>query len=189
MPKPRPSRATSAHCNFCGQSFIRRRGDHANYCGLGCRFMERVDCSLGHGPDGDCWMWIGHRGGGGRGYLSDGTGRKRKRRVSQLAYEFFVGPRADGHYVCHSCDNPPCVNPAHLFLGTHVENMADRDAKSRQAKGERIGTAKLAENDVRWIRFLIAQGLSTQRRIASAFGVSETTVSMIKNGHHWRAAT
>jgi hypothetical protein len=86
--------------------------------------------------EGGCWEWTGgtYRGGYGRAFV-----RRRDMRAHRLAWALFVGPIPDGLQVLHRCDNPPCVNPAHLFLGTHRENMADRDAKGRVASGDRAG--------------------------------------------------
>jgi FixJ family two-component response regulator len=87
-------------------------------------------------------------------------------------------------HVLHRCDNPPCVNPAHLFLGLDKENKADMVAKKRSAWGEASGSAVLSEADVREIRSLIARGVY-HRVIAERFGVSKTTVSDIHRKRSW----
>lgn len=87
----------------------------------------------------DCWEWTGTRVPFGYGILIVDGKQKRAHRV---AYEEFVGPIPDDALVCHKCDNPPCINPAHLFIGTHIDNAKDRNAKGRQAAEDRHGRWK-----------------------------------------------
>jgi hypothetical protein len=72
----------------------------------------------------ECWLWHGRSGPGGYGWL-------RSLRAHRVSWELFLGPIPFGQHVLHRCDSPPCVNPGHLFLGTHEENMADKIAKGR----------------------------------------------------------
>lgn len=121
-------------------------------------FLSRVD----RGPG--CWTWRGCKN-------PSGYGRQRVRDrlfyVHRLAY-FFATDRDPGELdVCHSCDNPSCVRPDHLFLGTHVENMRDRDRKGR-------GTGKLTQEQVNAIRARRATG-ETFQALAARFGVSVAT--------------
>jgi hypothetical protein len=81
--------------------------------------------------------------------------------------------------VLHRCDNPACVEPAHLFLGTIADNNADRHAKGRDARGEANGQAKLSEHDVERIRAL--KGQLSQRAIGKIFGVTGQAVNLIHN--------
>lgn len=84
----------------------------------------------------------------------------------------------------HTCDNPPCVHPAHLRLGTHADNVADKVAKCRQARGERIGAARLTEADVFVIRARLGSG-ETQVSIAEDYDVSRSTIAAIKTRRNW----
>ncbi len=86
------------------------------------KFESKID------KRGDCWIWTGALFVSGYGKIQRGGKRLRAHRVS---YELFVGEIPDGLHVLHDCDNPPCVKPAHLFLGTHLDNMMDMERKGR----------------------------------------------------------
>lgn len=94
------------------------------------RFWNRVDKTLGHGPKGECWVWVAGHDGYGYGAIR----YKGKSVVThRVSWEMANGLIPDGMKVLHRCDNPPCVNPDHLFLGTHQDNMADMKEKKRYA--------------------------------------------------------
>lgn len=136
------------------------------------------------GPN-DCWPWIG--GCCPRGYGRIGNDEKKMRNVltHRAAYEDVVGPIPAGLNVLHRCDNPTCCNPAHLWLGTHADNNADMDAKGRRRvgnlKGENNGNAKLTSKQADKIR----KAKGSQWDIADRFGVSQSTVSLIKLGKRY----
>ncbi len=88
--------------------------------------------------------------------------------------------------VCHTCDNPSCVRQDHLFLGTHRQNIADRDAKKRQAKGEQKGNAVLTEALVRQIRIDYATGAFSQQQLADVVGVSQHAISRVIRRANWK---
>lgn len=136
------------------------------------------------GPGGECWEWHGGRKPTGYGRLWH---EGKHCYVHRLSFELFVGPIGDLH-VLHRCDNPPCCNPEHLFLGTHADNMTDRDAKGRASGGRLCGDAngqsKLTEADVIEVHRRLARG-DRQVDIASRFGVSKSLVHLIKNGRLW----
>ena len=108
--------------------------------------------------------------------------------ASRVMYEIHNGEIPDGLLVCHRCDNPGCVNPEHLFLGTQKDNMADmrKKGRERQSKGSKIGTAKLNEQQVAEIKDLFNNTKLTQQQIGDLFGVDQTTISLIKMGKRWQ---
>ncbi len=89
-------------------------------------------------PNTGCWLWVGACGGGQYGSIAI---NRRTVRSPRVAWELFIGPIGDLD-VLHRCDQPLCVNPAHLFLGTHLDNMQDRDAKGRNGWGTRTHCSK-----------------------------------------------
>lgn len=128
-----------------------------------------------------CWTWTGYTEPNGYGRTTLGG---RNEWAHRAVYIVFVGPIPAGGEVCHSCDNPPCVNPAHLFLGTHDDNMADAARKGRMRRGERNGAAKLTDVEARTIRALA--GTVTDLTLATRFGVSDSTIANIRLRRGWR---
>lgn len=102
----------------------------------------------------------------------------------RVSWEIANGPIPQGMCVRHSCDNPVCVNPAHLFLGTKADNSADMARKRRSALGERHGNAKLTETDVRQIREMRAGG-TMRRDIAARFAITPEHVDQIVRRRNW----
>lgn len=148
---------------------------------------KRLANGLDAAPEGECWEW--QRTTNGQGY---GEIRVNGRMVyaHRLAYALGAGPIPDGMHILHSCDNPRCINPAHLSPGTRSKNMKECSERGRARipkpikLGEENGASKLTEVDVRSIRRLLGQGL-TQQSIADRFGVSRRTVSDINLGKKW----
>lgn len=163
------------------------------------RFWAKVDRSAG--PDG-CWPWTGAKKGKGYGHLFvDGHFEGAHRFSLELALGRRLG---SGMQANHTCDNPPCVNPAHLYEGTGSENGMDASRRgalnfprargdrngSRAhpetlSRGERINTAKLTEEAVREIRRLSADGLSSVV-LGATYGVASSTVQRIVARKYWR---
>lgn len=132
-----------------------------------------------------CWEWCGTRDSHGYGVLSfGGTGHKKAHRVS---WELCAGLIPDGLFVCHHCDNPSCVNPAHLFLGTPRDNYEDMVAKGRRApllRGESHPNSVLTWDGVLSARAAWEAG-EPQRSIADRLGVSQSSISGALTGETW----
>jgi hypothetical protein len=100
--------------------------------------MIAFDTPIGQRAQGPCIEWDGARMATGYGVITlRGADGVRSYVVHRLVWQIFHGPIPEGLFVCHHCDNPPCIRVDHLFLGTHADNMADMVAKGRQCRGER----------------------------------------------------
>lgn len=125
-----------------------------------------------------CWEWNGHRDSSDYGMLSVNRGRPHK--ASRIAYEAWVAVPNENVDICHTCDNPPCINPAHLFEGTRLENMADMVSKGRSATWSKR-PHKLTASQVMAIREAYATGGVYQKDLADAYGVTQPLISGIVN--------
>jgi len=149
---------------------------------------ERMEANTMPEPNTGCWLWTGASNGPGTGGLKYGVVRWRGRQKMATHAAWFL---AHGEWpslcMCHRCDMPPCVNPEHLFHGTHAENMADMAKKGHLtgSRGEDHPCARLSVDDVRAVRRLCAEG-QTYKSIAELFGVSVRTVRAIKARKIWR---
>lgn len=141
------------------------------------RFWNKVQ-KRGHN---DCWFWQGSRDKDGYGFFSvHGVSRKAHR----IAYILANGQLDPVYDVCHACDNPPCVNPRHLWRGTNVENHADKRRKGRAPRGVRAVNNYLQPTAVLTICRLWRRGLSCIE-IAQRLEISRVVVSSICHGHSW----
>lgn len=141
------------------------------------RFWKYVEMIPFHG----CWEWSGNRNPAGYGRIDI---RKKSHRAHRLSWELFRGPIASGLVVCHKCDNPGCVNPAHLFLGTDGDNTRDRNAKGRanMPNGVRHFKAKLKPHQIVAIR----ASDKSSRYLAGLYNVSHHAILCIKQGKTWK---
>jgi len=148
------------------------------------RFFAKVK-SMGYGEK-KCWLWQGAVDGNGYGLFKIAS--KKATRAHRFAYTTFCGPLKNGELVCHQCDVPRCVNPHHLFKGSHADNVADCVNKNRRryVRGVAHHSAKLAWPDVIHIRQLAQQGVK-QRTIADQYGVSQYNVWSIITNKTWRS--
>jgi len=182
-------------CEVCAASFM-AWNKKSRFCSQRChgnsriipitkeRLMAKVDKS--QDPLG-CWVWRGGKASAGYGHIrSRGTIIQTHR----LSWELMNGPIPEGMYVCHRCDNPPCVNPDHLFLGTGADNVNDKMAKGRYRKGapcrgESNNKAKLTTAQVLQIRKEYQPRVVIMTHLASRFGVCRDTIRKILNRKLW----
>lgn len=193
----RPAQGPPRVCETCGRSFhvppslVARGG--GRFCSRACRHLPDNErfwrlVRKADDPNG-CWTLAGQ----------DGYGRfwsNEERRLvpaTHVAWASENGPVPPGMHVLHRCDNPPCVRPSHLFLGTRSDNMQDMHAKSRYPTSRRVRVrrgvdlpqAKLTEADIPAIRAAVAGG-EPAARVARRHGVSRFAVRAVVSGETWR---
>jgi hypothetical protein len=173
--------------------------------GLRERFLKKVIPE----PNSGCWLWIGgsFKSGYGTVYVGGGRSAPRYEQAHRLSWKLFRGPIPAGDHhgttcVCHSCDNPACVNPDHLFLGSHADNMRDMAEKGRVVscrgdqhwsrfkpesvtRGSTHPLHKLTEDDVVAIREAHASGQVKQIDLARQYGVSAVLISRVIRRLAW----
>jgi hypothetical protein len=125
----------------------------------------------------ECWSWQGRT-------CRKGYGRFGNRLAHRVAFQLDTGSDPGSLLVCHHCDNPPCCNPAHLFLGTAQDNSDDMKAKDRQnkARGEDASRAVLTEVDVIAIR----NSPLTHKQLAEQYGVSQSAIALARRAKNWQ---
>lgn len=145
------------------------------------RFREKF---VTQGDD-ECWEWNAALNESGYGVMTIGTRTDRRRvRAHRFSMELHLGrPLSSGEVVLHACDNPPCVNPLHLRVGTQHDNVMDAIQKRRMNTSESKAT-KLSTEAVRNIKSAIQAGVP-QKTLAAEYGISKSLVSMINKGKRW----
>ncbi len=169
-------------CRYCERIFFVCPSQKTKYCCHECKcnsqktpilksFWDRVVKTT------TCWLWIGGKNYDGYGHFS---------RTNEVAHRFswkiHNGPIPAGTFVLHKCDNPPCVNPGHLFLGTQKNNREDCCNKMRQAYGEKNYGAKLSEQDA----INIIKDNRPRKEISAEYGVHVGTIKNIQLGRSWK---
>jgi hypothetical protein len=146
------------------------------------RFWEKVN--LSNKTSSDCWEWIGLKSSKGYGVFKVDNENVSTHRYSWILH---FGNIPNKLYVCHKCDNPSCVNPNHLFLGTQKDNMQDMSKKGRASNS--VGTnnprAKLSDKDVYEIRRLKSMGIKSNQ-LVKIFRTPLSTIVNITNNHTWK---
>jgi len=168
-------------CSNCGEEFV-APCNQTIYCSIACRFWPKVRIG---GLD-QCWGWLG------RSMKRDGYGQfflnRRQLGAHQVAWMLTKGEIPEGLCVLHTCDNPACCNPLHLFLGTNGDNIKDRVLKGRSSgpKGEQNSFAKLTQTDAAEILSLKPAGRRDYVRIAASYGVSWKCIWELATRRTWR---
>lgn len=151
---------------------------------LAKRYWAKVDKRDG------CWGWLGARSHFGYGMIRPDDWRRSMIHAHRASWEIHFGPVPSGLHVLHRCDNPPCTNPDHLFVGTDADNAADKKAKgrARAPSGEAHRLAKLTEADVREIKSVLRSELRPGliAELARRYGVTWENVKSIATGRTWR---
>ncbi len=180
-------------CKTCGKTFrlhasrVRDRGT-VLHCSWECRYGRNRFSDVLNDEDflvanskktkSGCILW--------QGDLSPvGYGLIKGKKTHRISFGLFVGPITEGLHVLHKCDVRNCINPVHLFLGTHQENLADMVAKGRNIKGSRSNFAKLNEGQVIELRRLASQGVGKDQ-LAIEFGIKPETVHDIVRRKRWK---
>lgn len=173
-------------CKHCEQEFSPRHG-HQVYCCDDCKFL----CKFNIGADNECWMWHSTKQPNGYGVFGLGVGANQySEKAHRYSYKKYIGDIPKGMYVCHSCDEPSCVNPEHLFIGSSFDNTQDmfRKGRANKCSGEKHPMAKLTKRQVQEIRSCCIKyhkefGLTP---LAKRFGVAIGTISLIVNHKNWK---
>jgi hypothetical protein len=179
-------------CEKCGKHFTTFRAKFligkGRFCSPECviipietRFWAKVQKTDG------CWLWTDTLTDKGYGKISVKTNGKWKPDLAhRVSYELHYGSIPSGLHVCHQCDNPQCVRPDHLFLGTNDDNIQDKMNKGRQMRGTKAKAAKMTEDQVLEIRQRFAAGGITKVALAQEYGIGKPAMGDILNRVTWK---
>lgn len=145
------------------------------------RFWSRIEKTP------DCWLWTGSiQKSNGYGVINESGMKGRRWYAHRYSYTLHHGDIPAGMIVCHRCDNPPCVNPAHLFLGDWKTNMVDAASKARMTHGEDCHSAHLTEEKVKELRARWLSGGCTYKGLAREYGVYDQAIKYAITGRTWK---
>lgn len=147
------------------------------------RLIDRFNAKYQKDESG-CWIWTASCAGKGYGQIKL-PGTRRQIYAHRLSYLIHKGELPDAKHICHTCDNPKCVNPDHLFVGTSQDNHDDMKAKGRHTYGEKSATVKSTTKEVLQMKAMIKAGVP-QTKIAALFGLHQTTISKINRAERWK---
>jgi hypothetical protein len=173
-----PSECPKCHRKFSGPSI----GTHAEKCGVTATELFWAKVRKGE----RCWIWTGAKHRWGYGACNKEYGDTRAHRV---AWTLTNGPIPEGKVVCHKCETKLCVNPAHLFVGTQADNMADNKAKGKSSYGEKSIHAKLTDALVLEIRRrfkFTGKRKTNARELAADYGVAPQVIYLAGTGRTWK---
>lgn len=189
------------NCEYCGKPFdaLARfvRQGYGRFCSIACSnrsksvpLVIRFWAKVKQGQPDECWPFMASRNAAGYGTIGiDGKSAL----ANRVAWQLTNGAIPAGQYVLHKCDNPPCCNPSHLFLGTHADNALDKKIKgrARSNRGEEKNTAKLTEKQVKAIRQEYRYRSSTHglKALSAKYGVCVSAVEAIVKHRTWRHVT
>jgi hypothetical protein len=188
--QPRTSDVHQGFGRFCSHACAaaNRKGEQRRRQPLAERFWQKVQ----RGTADECWPWLGAKKPTGYGIISAGGLHSAVLGAHRVSYELHYGPIPQGSFVMHECDNPPCVNPAHLSIGLPMHNTADMIAKGRHRTAPRIGvrnaSAKLTDEQITDIRMMSANGAKTAV-LGQLFGVTPGHIRKIVRGEAWSHIT
>jgi len=184
-------------CENCGRSVTRPKGDEgrgrfcSNKCARAKQVMPSIETRFWRKVQigGGCWEWQGSRSTNmGHGVIRNGPrGGSHQTGAHRVSWELHFGPIPEGLDVLHTCDNPPCVRPDHLYLGTQADNNRDRDLRGRHKalRGSANGRASMTEETVTEMRQRYAAG-EGPLAIARALGVSYAAAYPAIKGKTWK---
>jgi hypothetical protein len=184
-----PMIRTCASCGKPFRTYPSRVGDgKGRCCSVVChgsgrraditeRFWSKVDTSA------ECWIWTAAKRRDGYGMFQSETARNEV--AHRVAWRLTHGPIPDGMCICHHCDNPPCVRPDHLFLGTVADNNRDKTEKGRQSAGEKNAAARIGRAEA--LKIVEQRRLgATSAALSGEFGLCISQIRNIVRGNNWK---